>query len=119
MRSTKGFFNKSATKAFLNKTKMVLNINKVLYFCKSTFVALMNENRFSLHGQHGHACRTADAEPNFCRFSNVIGRYCCNFTFNIRTMFINRRWLVGIDHVHDVAHICHHICHIQTAKIRF
>ena len=31
---TKGVFNKSAIKVFLNKTKTVLNINKILYFRK-------------------------------------------------------------------------------------
>ena len=42
----KGFFNESATKVFLNKTKMVLAINEILYSCKSTFDAIMNETGF-------------------------------------------------------------------------
>ena len=42
----KGIFNKSATKVFLNKTKTVLDVNKILYSCKSTFDAIMSETRF-------------------------------------------------------------------------
>ena len=61
----KGFFNKSATKVFLNKTKTVLNINKILYSCKRTFDAIMNETRLLLHGHHGHAGISPDAEPSF------------------------------------------------------
>ena len=83
-------FIKSATKVFLNKTTTVLYINKILYSCKSTFDAIMNELRFLLHGHLGHACRSPDAEPN------------CNFTFDIRMKFINHRWLVGIYHRLDV-----------------
>ena len=67
----KGFFNKSATKVFLNKTKTVLDINEMLCFCKITFDAIMNENRFLLHGHHGHAYRSPDAEPNFWRFLSI------------------------------------------------
>ena len=62
---SKGFFNKSATKVFLNKTKTVLDVNKSLYSCKSTFEAIMDETRLLLHGQHGQACRSPDAEPNY------------------------------------------------------
>ena len=59
------FFNKSTTSFFLNKTKTALDINKILYSCKITFDVIMNETRFLLHGHHGHACRSPDAEPNF------------------------------------------------------
>ena len=61
----KGFFNKSATKVFLNKTKTVLDNNKILYACKSTFDAIMNKTRFLLQGHHGRAYRRTNAEPNF------------------------------------------------------
>ena len=60
----KGFFNKCAIKVFLNKRKTVLDINKILYCCKSAFDAIMNKTRFRLHVHHGHACRSPDAEPN-------------------------------------------------------
>ena len=43
MISSKGVFNKSVAKAFLNKTKTVSDINKILYSCRSTFDAIMNE----------------------------------------------------------------------------
>ena len=74
----KGFFNKSATKVFLNKTITVSDIDKILYSCKSTFDAI--ETGFLLHGHHGHSCRSPDT-----------------------TKFINRRWLIGIDHRLDAA----------------
>lgn len=71
---------------------MVLDINKILYSCESTFDEIMHETR------HGHACRSADTQPNFCRFSSI------NQTvLNIHTKFINRRWLFGIDHRLNVA----------------
>ena len=53
------------TKVFLNKKKAVLNINEILYCCKSTFHGIMNETRFLLQDDHGHACRSLDAEANF------------------------------------------------------
>ena len=62
----KEVFNKCATKLFLNKTK-----TKILYSCKSTYDAGMSETHFLLHGHHGHACRSPDAEPNFWRFSSI------------------------------------------------
>ena len=82
----KNIINLDESNVFLNKTKTVFDINKILYSCKGIFDAIMNETRIILHGHHGHACRSRDAEPN------------CNFTFDIRTKFINRRWLVGMDH---------------------
>ena len=33
-------------KFFFNKTKTILDINKILYFCKSTSDAITNETRF-------------------------------------------------------------------------
>ena len=75
-------------RVFLTKTKTVLDINKNPYSCKSTFDAIMNQTRFL---------------SIFDDFQALIGRYCCNFTFDIRTKFSNRRWLVGIDHRLDVA----------------
>ena len=44
--NNKGVFNKSAQHIFLNKTKTVLDVNKVLYSYKSTFDAITNETRF-------------------------------------------------------------------------
>ena len=91
----KGFFNKSATKFFLNKTKTVLHNLQIHYSCKSTFDAIMNETRFLLHGHQWRACRSSDVEPHFWRFSGI--------NRPIRTKFINRRWLVGIDRRLEVA----------------
>ena len=53
-------FSIRAPQKFLNKTKTVLDINKILYSCRSTVDAIMNATRCLLHGHHGH-----DAEPNF------------------------------------------------------
>lgn len=39
------------------------------------------------------------AEPYFGRFQVEISRYCCNYSFDIRTCF----WFVGIDHKLDIA----------------
>ena len=64
----KGFFNKSATKGFLNKTKTVLDINKTGYFCKSTFDGILNETWLLLHGQHGHASKVQRLNPIFDNF---------------------------------------------------
>ena len=61
----KGFSIRALQRFFLNKTKTVLDINKVLYCCKSTFDAIVNETRFLLHGHHGHASDSPDAEANF------------------------------------------------------
>ena len=58
----KGFFNKSATNFFLNKTKTALGINKILYSSKSTLDAIMNETRFLLMATTG---TLADSESFF------------------------------------------------------
>ena len=41
-------------RVFLNKTKTGFDINKILYFCKSTFDASMNETRFLWHDRYEH-----------------------------------------------------------------
>ena len=67
------FIKNNFCSALIEKSaiKTVLDINKILYSCESTFDAIMNKTRLLLHGHHGYACRSADAKPNSWRFSSI------------------------------------------------
>ena len=61
----------------------------------------MKRNFFCM-ASTGQLAEVQTLNKMFDDFQAQIGRYCCNFKLDIRTKFINRRWLVGIDQRLDV-----------------
>ena len=47
---------------------MVLAINKIVYYCKSTFDAILNETQFLLHGNQGTFAEVQTLNPIFDDF---------------------------------------------------
>lgn len=47
----KDFSTKALQLFFFNKTRMVLDINEILYSCENTFDVIMYGTRFIVHGQ--------------------------------------------------------------------